>query len=159
MRSRPTEGTPPKLTTRTNDGADGQLQIGGYLPLTGSLASLGPPEVAGVELAVEEINEAGGVLGKEVIFYNGDSSDSSNFDKGVATIQKQISRGVDMIVGAASSSVTLNTLKQVTGAGILQVSPAATSPDLDRRRGRRAALPHVSFGRASGPRARQLDEQ
>jgi hypothetical protein len=126
----PTEGNPPKLTDRVNDGADGQLQLGGYLPLTGSLASLGPPEVAGVELAVQEINDAGGVLSKDVVFYSGDSSDSANFDKGVATIQKQIQRGVDAIIGAASSSVTLNTLKQVTGAGIMQVSPANTSPDL-----------------------------
>jgi ABC-type branched-subunit amino acid transport system substrate-binding protein len=126
----PTTGTPPKLTDRVNDGADGQLQLGGYLPLTGSLASLGPPEVAGVELAVQDINAAGGVLGKEVLFYSGDSSDSANFEKGVATIQKQIQRGVDAIIGAASSSVSLNTLKQVTGAGIMQISPANTSPDL-----------------------------
>ena len=42
-----------------------QLQIGGYLPLTGSLASLGPPEVAAVELAIGEINDEGGVLGKD----------------------------------------------------------------------------------------------
>ncbi|MEO8328521.1 MAG: ABC transporter substrate-binding protein [Candidatus Nanopelagicales bacterium] len=126
----PTPGNPPKLTTKVNEGADGQLQLGGYLPLTGSLASLAAPEVAGVNLAVKEINDAGGVLGKEVIFYSGDSSDSSNFDKGVATIQKQIQRGVDTIIGPASSSVALNTLKLVTGAGIMEVSPATTSPDL-----------------------------
>lgn len=126
----PTEGNPPKLTTRDNAGADGQLQIGGYLPLTGSLASLGPPEVAGVQLAVQEINKAGGVLGKDVVYFNGDSSDSANFDKGIATIDKQIQRGVDAIVGAASSSVSLNTLETVVNAGILQMSPANTSPDL-----------------------------
>lgn len=127
----PTKGTPPKLTTRDNDGAgDGQLKFGGYLPLTGSLASLGPPEVAGVELGVQEVNQAGGVLGKDVLFFSGDSSDSSNFDKGIATIDKQIQRGVDAIVGPASSSVALNTLETVAAAGILQISPATTSPDL-----------------------------
>jgi branched-chain amino acid transport system substrate-binding protein len=126
----PTQGNPPKLSTRDNAGADGQLQLGGYLPLTGSLASLGPPEVAGVELAVQEINKGGGVLGKDVVYYNGDSSDSANFDKGIATIDKQIQRGVDAIIGAASSSVSLNTLETVVNAGIVQVSPANTSPDL-----------------------------
>ncbi len=127
----PTKGTPDPLTTKDNRGAsDDQLKLGGYLPLTGSLASLGPPEVAGVELAVQEANEGGGVLGKDVLWFNGDSSDSANFDKGVQTIDKQIQRGVDAIIGAASSSVSLNTLEQVTGAGILQVSPANTSPDL-----------------------------
>jgi Periplasmic binding protein len=126
----PTEGTPPAFTDKKNDGADGQLQIGGYLPLTGSLASLGPPEVAGVELAIGEINDEGGVLGKDVEWFPGDSSDSANFDKGTQTIQGHIAKGVDAIIGAASSSVTLNTAKLVSEAGILQVSPAATSPDL-----------------------------
>ncbi len=126
----PTEGTPPAFTDKINDGADGQLQIGGYLPLTGSLASLYAPEVAGVELAIQEINAAGGVLGKDVKWFPGDSSDSSNFEKGTQTIQGHIAKGVDAIVGAASSSVTLNTVKLVTDAGILQMSPAATSPDL-----------------------------
>ena len=64
------------------------------------------------------------------MWFHGDSSDSANFDKGVQTIDKQIQRGVDAIIGAASSSVSLNTLEQVTGAGIMQVSPANTSPDL-----------------------------
>ena len=117
------------------------MEIGGYLPLTGSLASLGPPEVAGVELAVQEINDAGGVLSKEVIFFNGDSSDSVELRQGCCHHPEADQPDVDMIVGAASSGVTLNTLKQVTGAGILQVSPAATSPDLTDLRGRRSVLP------------------
>ena len=45
---------------------DGALTIGTLLPQTGSLAFLGPPEFAGVELAVKDINAAGGVLGKPV---------------------------------------------------------------------------------------------
>ena len=88
----PTEGTPPALTDKKNDGADGQLQIGGYLPLTGSLASLGPPEVAAVELAIGEINDEGGVLGKDIEWFPGDSSDSSNFDKGAQTIRATSTR-------------------------------------------------------------------
>jgi ABC-type branched-subunit amino acid transport system substrate-binding protein len=126
----PTEGTPPAFSDTVNDGADGQLQIGGYLPLTGSLASLYAPEVAGVQLAIDEINGEGGVLGKDIEWFPGDSSDSANFDKGTQTIQGHIAKGVDAIVGAASSSVVLNTAKLVTDAGILQMSPAATSPDL-----------------------------
>ena len=41
--------------------ADGTLTIGTLLPQTGSLAYLGPPEFAGVDLAVKDINAAGGV--------------------------------------------------------------------------------------------------
>ena len=48
-------------------GATGEpLIIGTLLPLTGNLAFLGPPEIAGVDLAVADINAAGGVLGQPV---------------------------------------------------------------------------------------------
>ena len=45
---------------------DGTLKIGTLLPQTGSLAFLGPPEFAGVDLAIKDINDAGGVNGKQV---------------------------------------------------------------------------------------------
>jgi ABC-type branched-subunit amino acid transport system substrate-binding protein len=45
---------------------DGVLTIGSLLPETGNLAFLGPPEFAGVEFAIAEINEAGGVLGNDI---------------------------------------------------------------------------------------------
>src|SRR5512141_711714 len=45
---------------------DGTLKIGTLLPQTGSLAFLGPPEFAGVGLALKDINAAGGVNGKQV---------------------------------------------------------------------------------------------
>src|SRR5690349_7798528 len=56
---------------------DGTLTIGTLLPQTGSLAFLGPPEFAGVDLAIKEINEAGGVLGKPVTKYDTDSGDTT----------------------------------------------------------------------------------
>ncbi len=50
---------------------DGVLTIGQLLPQTGSLAFLGPPEFAGVDLAIKDINAAGGVLGKDVVGVRG----------------------------------------------------------------------------------------
>src|SRR3954464_13735995 len=55
---------------------DGTLKIGTLLPETGSLAFLGPPEVAAVKLAVKDINAAGGVLDKDVVLVEGDSGDT-----------------------------------------------------------------------------------
>ena len=49
--------------------ATATLKIGTLLPQTGSLAFLGPPEFAGVDLALKEINDAGGVNGKPVKKY------------------------------------------------------------------------------------------
>ncbi len=109
--------------------ADGVLKIGTVLPQTGSLAFLGPPEFAGVNLAVEEINKAGGVNGKDVEVFEGDSGDTAT-NIASTTADQMIARGSDVIVGAASSSVSLTIIDKITSAGVLQISPANTSPEL-----------------------------
>lgn len=105
---------------------DGVLKIGSLLPQTGSLAFLGPPEFAGVELAVNEVNEAGGVLGKDVEYSAGDSGDTST-DTASQTTDRLLTEGVDAIIGAASSSVSLTVIDKITAAGVVQFSPANTS--------------------------------
>ena len=56
---------------------DGTLVVGTLLPQTGDLAFLGPPEFAGVDAAVEDINAAGGVNGKHVTQAKADSGDGT----------------------------------------------------------------------------------
>ena len=107
----------------------GPLKIGSLLPETGNLAFLGPPEFAGVDLAVKEINDAGGVLGQPVEHIRGDSGDTST-DIAQQTADSHIAAGVGAIVGAASSGVSLTVIDKITGAGIVHFSPANTSPDL-----------------------------
>ena len=107
--------------------ADGVLKLGGLLPETGNLAFLGPPEFAGAELAVAEINAAGGVLGADVEWSPGDSSD--NGDVANATVDRHLEDGVDAILGAASSGVSFTVIDKVTGACVIHFSPANTSPD------------------------------
>jgi branched-chain amino acid transport system substrate-binding protein len=112
-------------------GGDGSaLKIGSLLPQTGSLAFLGPPEIAGVDLAIKEINDAGGVLGKPVEVIHTDSSDADNPAVASASVDKLIGDGVAAIVGAASSTVSLNVVDTVSDASIVQISPANTSTAL-----------------------------
>jgi hypothetical protein len=106
----------------------GSLKIGTLLPLTGTLAFLGPPEVAGVQLAINEINEAGGVLGAPVEIVTGDSGDTST-NIATQTVASHQQAGVNAIIGAASSDVTKTVIDSVTQAGILMFSPANTSND------------------------------
>ncbi|MDQ1629378.1 MAG: branched-chain amino acid transport system substrate-binding protein [Actinomycetota bacterium] len=108
---------------------DGQLVVGTLLPQTGSLAFLGPPEFAGVDLALKDINDAGGVLGKPVKKFDSDSGDTST-DTASQSVDRLLSQKVDAIVGAASSSTTLTVIDKITGAGVLQISPANTSIEL-----------------------------
>jgi ABC-type branched-subunit amino acid transport system substrate-binding protein len=102
------------------------LKVGTLLPQTGSLAFLGPPEFAGVNLAIKDVNENGGVNGKPVQVVHGDSGDAST-DIANQTVDKQIQAGVSVIVGAASSSVSLKVIDKITSAGIVEISPANTS--------------------------------
>lgn len=116
---------PPVAVEGTRVG-DGILKIGGLLPQTGSLAFLGPPEFAGAELAVQDINDAGGVLGVPMEWLPGDSGDTST-DIASQTTDRLLGENVDAIVGAASSSVSLTVVDKIVAAGVVQFSPANTS--------------------------------
>jgi len=109
---------------------DGTLTVGTLLPQTGDLAFLGPPEFAGVQTAVDDINAAGGVLGKDVVQVKADSGDGTPDIAGAQT-DKLLDANADVVVGAASSSVSLSVIDKITGAGVVQFSPANTSPALD----------------------------
>ncbi|WP_104525857.1 ABC transporter substrate-binding protein [Blastococcus atacamensis] len=102
------------------------LVIGTLLPLTGNLAFLGPPEVAGAKLAIQDINAAGGVFGQPVQLVEGDSGDAST-DTATQSVDRLLQSGVNAIVGAASSGVSLTVIDAITGAGVMQISPANTS--------------------------------
>jgi neutral amino acid transport system substrate-binding protein len=136
-----TAGTPApaKTTTKTlsaaatcADGSDPTttFKLGTFLPLTGSLASLGPAAVAGLGEALSEINADGGVNGKKSCIISTDSSDTTNPTVGNQSIQKLLSANVSAILGAESSSVTENVLSTVTASGTVMFSPANTDDAL-----------------------------
>lgn len=132
---------------------DGELVLGTLLPQTGSLAFLGPPEFAGVDLAVKEINEAGGVLGKDVRVSHTDSGDTTT-DIASQSVDRLLGEGADAIIGAASSAVSKTVIDQITQSGTVMFSPANTSPDFsdydDNGLYFRTAPSDVLQGRAMG---------
>src|SRR5690606_28364496 len=118
----------------TDDGAaaaacEGEgLHIGTILPQTGSLAFLGPPEFAAVDVAINEINESGGVLGQCVRVTHTDSGDTET-DIASQSAEALIQQGVHAVIGAASSGVSFQFIDRLYEEQIVQVSPANTSPD------------------------------
>lgn len=115
-----------KVKEFPNVKGDGVFTVGTLLPQTGSLAFLGPPEFAAVELAVNDMNEAGGVLGKDVVLVNSDSGDAQN-PIASQSVDSLFAKDVDVILGAASSSVSLLVIDKITSEGVVQLSPANTS--------------------------------
>jgi hypothetical protein len=122
----PAEADVDEVPVQGTRAGDGVLKLGELLPETGSLAFLGPPEFAGVDLAVKEINDAGGVLGKPIEVVRGDSGDTST-DTASQTVDRLLNENVDAVVGAASSSVSLTVIDKIVNAGVVQFSPANTS--------------------------------
>ncbi len=125
------EGTANAIEGKPQKGAgDGVFKIGTFLPVTGNLAFLGPPEVAGVKLAMKDIEAAGGIPGfDKIVLEEGDSGDTST-NTGQQTVKRLLPKEIDILVGAASSGSTLSVLDQVTNAGVMMISPANTSPEL-----------------------------
>jgi len=149
----PASSAPASSSAPAAQAADGTLTVGTLLPQTGSLAFLGPPEFAGVKLAVKEINDAGGVLGKPAVEIDTDSGDTST-NIASQSVDKLIQQKADAVVGAASSSVSLSVIDKITGAGLVQISPANTSDALttynDKGLYFRTAPPDVLQGRVLG---------
>ena len=69
------------------------------------------------------------MLGEDIVGIKGDSGDTST-NQAEQTVSRQLSENVDAIIGAASSSVTLSVLDQITSAGVTSFSPANTSTEL-----------------------------
>jgi ABC-type branched-subunit amino acid transport system substrate-binding protein len=113
----------------TDEQFSGTLSLGGVLPETGSLSPYGAGMVAGVDMAVEEINEAGGVWGSDVEVTHRDEGESSQADIVQSAADFMVSQGVHAIIGAASSTSTLNVLETLNSANIIVVSPSNTAPD------------------------------
>jgi ABC-type branched-subunit amino acid transport system substrate-binding protein len=115
-------------TTSTRSG-DGQLKIGSLLFKDGSSTLDVDPELAGLEYAIIEINNEGGVLGKQVLYAKGET-DNADIGTAVAAADQLILENVDVIIGAASSNVTLAVIDKIVAAGITMFSPTNTSPAL-----------------------------
>lgn len=110
---------------------EGTLDVGVILPQSGQLAFLGPPMFAGIDVALAEINEAGGVWGNDVVLSITDEADPETPDVGVANAGTLVREDVDAVIGAAASGMTVNMIEQFRDAEIVQISPSNTGIALD----------------------------
>lgn len=122
----------PAAPEPTNDGSEKpaaqqlDLKLGSLLPTSGSLAFLGPPMVAAVGLATQEINEADAGITVEMMSEDEGDSDTKAYETSITTLQNA---GVAGIVGAAASGVSKIILDGNVSKGIITISPSNTSPD------------------------------
>jgi branched-chain amino acid transport system substrate-binding protein len=105
------------------------LKFGALIPQTGALAFLGAPIQAGYQLAVDDINAAGGVNGAPVQIKFADEADSSTPAVVQASAKSLLSWGANVVLGAASSSDSKNVINNIVAHKVVQISSSNTSPD------------------------------
>lgn len=102
------------------------IKIGSFLAVTGPLSFVGDPEAKTLKLMVEQINAAGGVLGRKIELHSYDSGGDAR--QAVSYAKRLIEQdGVDVIVGGSSSGETLAVIPTVEEAEIPFISLAAAN--------------------------------
>jgi branched-chain amino acid transport system substrate-binding protein len=106
---------------------DNSIHIAGIFPLTGDASQWGVPPKNAATMAVDEINAAGGIQGKRIVFDVQD--DQCEPAKGVSALQNLIATYKPIaLIGAVCSSVSLAIAPIVEQNKIIMISPASTSP-------------------------------
>ena len=113
-----------------DDGESGgdTIKVGLIGPVTGNNASFGNAMVEGARLTVAQINEAGGILGKQIELVEAD-------DRGDPTecgnaFNTMVAEGVQYIIGSATSGATAAIGPMANEEGVLLISPSATADDI-----------------------------
>lgn len=107
------------------------LLIGVAGPFTGPNAAFGEQMKRGAQLAIDNINKAGGVLGRKLVADFED--DASNSSQGVAAANKLASLKVPFVLGHFNSAVSIPASEVYAEEGILQITPASTNVKLTDR--------------------------
>ena len=104
------------------------IKIGGMAPLTGALAIYGVTTTNGAELAVKEINENGGVLGKKIEYIMLDTKGDST--EAVMAYNKLVDEKVAGIIGEITSKPTLAVAEVAVQDNMPLITPTGTQVDI-----------------------------
>ena len=108
-------------------GAGGVYKIGGIGPLTGDAASYGLSVKQGAQVAIDEINAAGGANGHnlELVF----EDDQCDAEKAISAYNKIMDEDVTAILGAVTSGCSIAVGDESVNDGILQITPSGSAQD------------------------------
>ncbi len=121
-------------TTGCRDKKTTSVEMGATFPLTGEVASYGQKAQRGIELAVEELNAAGGLLGRPVKI---DFQDDRNDKKEAVSIMTKFATidKVPVVFGSAGSSVSLAIAPLANRYKVVLISPISSSSQLSTEGG------------------------
>jgi branched-chain amino acid transport system substrate-binding protein len=103
----------------------GPIKVGTIFPLSGGAGPDGLSVTNSVKLAIEQINEAGGLLGRKITLVSKD--DESTPAVGVSRANEMIAEKVDVVIEGWNSPVTLAMQPIFARAGILDITAVSKS--------------------------------
>ena len=118
-------GAPVETGSTENPGAEEEVVIGGIGPLTGSNASYGISVQQGGQLAVDEINAAGGINGMQIRYLFED--DESDAEKAISAYNKLMDDGMQVLMGTVTSDPCIAVTDESSRDGILQITPSGSA--------------------------------
>ncbi|MCA1639660.1 MAG: ABC transporter substrate-binding protein [Acidobacteria bacterium] len=119
-------------TTTTGGDTGGDIKVGVYGDLTGGTASFGQSTKNGVQLAVDEINAAGGVNGRKITLVIED--DQGQPQQATTVVQKLINQDkVVALLGEVASTNSLAAAPVAQAAKIPMITPSSTNPQVTER--------------------------
>ena len=108
--------------------AQAQVNIAVAAPMSGPRAQFGQQIRMGVELAIEDINARGGVLGNKLILSIRD--DEADRNKAIAVAKTIVNDGVKFVIGHQNSNASLFAAPIYASGGVLEITPGSTNPFL-----------------------------
>jgi branched-chain amino acid transport system substrate-binding protein len=117
--------------SESNGAASGEIVLGHFASKTGSQATFGTSTDNGVKLAIDEINQAGGVNGKKVRVITYDDKGDAR-EAGTAVTRLVTNDGVVAVLGEVASSLSLVGAPVCQENGIPMVSPSSTNPKVTK---------------------------
>ena len=121
-------GAPAASSAPAAGDSDDPIVIGVISPNTGALAAYGNGIVTGVDLAVKEINAAGGILGRPVEVIKTD--DQSDPTECLNAFNSLVSQGAGLIIGSATSGCTSAITDAANEEEVCLLSPTATADSI-----------------------------
>lgn len=118
----------PAAPSTTPDGKR-IIVIGHAAPLTGTQAHIGKDNENGVRLAIADLNAKGFKIGDAPVHFELDSQDDQADPRMATTVaQKFVDDGVQAVIGHLNSGTTMPASRVYHSAGIVEISPSATTP-------------------------------
>lgn len=109
-------------------GTDDKFVIGGIGPVTGDAAVYGQSVKNGAVLAVNEINAAGGIDGKQIVFKFED--DEADGEKAVNAYNTLKDDGMKILMGTVTSGACASVIESTKADNMFQLTPSASSTDV-----------------------------